>query len=222
LRNLRRVVVDAGHGGKDSGAISPFGTQEKELVLDVARAVRDELVRRGVEVRMTRDSDVFVPLPDRAKIANDWDADLFVSIHANASQARSLRGFEIYTLSEETDDTLLARNRAKPADTLDVILWDMRGRENRRQAKRVAEQVSGRVDDYAAVEARRLKSANFQVLKNTECPAILVEIGYLTNRRDHARLSSARYRRSMVDGIVGGIWTFKREYEATDGFARAA
>lgn len=218
-RQLERVVLDPGHGGHDTGAISPYGTREKDLVLEMALAVRDELVRRGVDVRLTRDSDVFIPLEERAKIANDWKADLFVSIHANAAQARTLRGFEIYTLSEDTDDLVLARERSG-GSTLDAILGDMRGRENRRQSVKVAEHVSGRVDDYAAVEARRLKHANFRVLRNTECPAVLVEIGYLTNRRDHTRLSSPKYRRSMVDGIAGGIWTFKREFEATDGFSR--
>ncbi len=230
---IRRIVVDAGHGGKDPGAQSSSGLNEKRLVLDVARKVRDELERQGIEVIMTRDSDVFIPLPGRAEIANRCGADLFVSIHANASKTRTLRGFEVYTLSEATDDFALAVERSENSvmrfesdqpkilnNQLKTILWDLRETANRSESLKLAQFVSSNVDKRVEISAKRVKSANFYVLKWTECPSALVEIGYITNRYDLRHLQNPAYKREMAQAIALGILAYKQQFEATNGYTQ--
>ena len=232
LHRIHRVVLDAGHGGKDSGAVSPAGLKEKRLALEMTRKVKKELELRGLEVVMTRNSDVFIPLSERAALANEGGTDFFVSIHANASTAPLLQGFEIYYLSEATDDAALALERAEnssarfgavsgpPSRELKTIFWDLREAENRRESLRMAQKIMAVVNGSIGVAPRRVKSANFYVLKWTECPAILIEIGYLTNAADERRLRSAAYKRELSHAIVEGILRHKTEYEITDGFTR--
>ncbi len=230
---IRRVVVDAGHGGKDFGAISPRGTVEKHLVLDMARRVYDELRAAGLEVIMTRNSDTFIPLQGRTRIANRKGADLFVSIHANASLARSLQGFEVYYLSEAIDDAALALERAENSvldlETaqyeyqnrgLKAVMWDLKETENRRESLKIADKIADEVQGTVRISNRRIKSARFYVLKWTECPAVLVEMGYITNREDEARLKDFRYRENLARAIAKGILNYKEEFDGTDGFTR--
>ena len=231
VHRIQRIVIDPGHGGRDYGAISPRGTVEKRLVLDIARTVRDELKKEGLEVVMTRNSDIFIPLAQRAHIANKKNADFFVSIHANASESRSLRGFEIYYLSEATDDLALALQRAEdsslrfetakwdhPPNGLKTIVWDLKETENRRESIHIAKFVTDAVMESSEVSDHRIRSAQFYVLKWTECPAVLVETGYLTNLEDEHRLNNPSYRRRLALGIVGGLLDYKKEFETTDGF----
>ena len=230
---LQKIMIDAGHGGQDYGAISPRGTREKEVALEVAHYVKQNLRRMGFEVEMTRRDDVFIPLSERAQKANSSSADLFVSIHANAAPTASLKGFEIYYLSEATDDAALAVERAEnstrrfetgdPAGSdkaLRTILWDLKETENRRQSLRAAEQVVDSVENAAVISGKRIRSANFYVLKWAECPAILVELGYLTNEEDEERLKDPEYQRRLADGIAEGLFRYKSEYENSDGFTR--
>lgn len=230
---IRRVVIDAGHGGRDFGAISPRGTREKELALEVATGLRDELEKLGIEAILSRDKDVFIPLKERALVANKKNADFFISVHANASTSRSLQGFEIYYLSEATDDAALAVERAEnsvltlentrwenPNADLKKIYWDLKETENRKESIRIAHHVAEAVESSAVVSHRRIRAANFYVLKWTECPAVLLELGYITNPADERRLKSALYRRQLVQGIVKGIMEYKAEFEKTDGFTQ--
>ncbi len=217
VHRIRRVVIDAGHGGSDYGAISSRGTVEKRLVLDMARVVRDALKKEGLEVIMTRNSDVFIPLAQRARIANKKAADFFVSIHANASESHSLRGFEVYYLSEATDDLALALQRAENS-SLKAILWDLRETENRRESIQIANFVTDAVRQSSEISDHRIRAAHFYVLKWTECPAVLVETGYITNLEDERRLKSPSYRRQLASGIVRGLLEYKKEFESTDGF----
>ena len=228
---IRRVVVDAGHGGRDYGAISPYGTREKDVVLDIARRVARDLEERGLEVILTRNTDTFVPLEKRANIANKKRADLFVSIHANASASRRLRGFEVYTLSEATDDEVLALERAensppgleksffeKPSTALKAIVWDLKESENRDVSIRTAGKISGSVERSVPVGDKRVRSAQFYVLKMTECPSVLVETGYLTNREDEKRLRKPLYRAELARAVVRGLADAIAEFEKTNGF----
>lgn len=230
---IQRVVVDAGHGGRDYGAISPGGTAEKKIVLDIARAVAKELEKQGIEAILTRKSDVFIPLRRRSEIANKKEADLFVSIHANASRSRSLKGFEVYTLSEATDDAALALERAENASlgfernffdrsntSLKAIVWDLRETENRRASIRAAERIVTSVDRSVAISEKRLRSANFYVLRWAECPAVLVETGYLTQRGDEKKLKSFTYRQDLAKAITGGLMGYIKEFNDTDGFTQ--
>ncbi len=227
---IQTIVVDAGHGGRDNGAVSPGGLLEKDVNLEFARRVRDGLVGTGVSVILTRDRDTFVPLPVRTQVANEKRADLFVSIHANASESRSLKGFEICYLSDPSTDHAEAVRRAeslsgvtrteaiRESDSyLKAALWDLKDAENRRDALHLAGSIGDMAQHSVPIGAKRLRTANFYVLKWTECPAVLVELAYLSNRSDESKLRSERYRRRMAAAIVDGILKFKREYERSPG-----
>jgi len=229
-RTFRRVVVDAGHGGEDTGAISPWGLEEKFVVLDIARHLKSSLEARGLEVVMTRDRDVFVELDRRATFAGRHQADLFVSVHANASTSRTLRGFETYYLAPDADDAGVAARRAQAgappsrsggfapnaSEDLRTVLWDLRASENRRRARRAAELVNDSALRTGLASLRRLKDAGFRVLKWSDCPSILVETGYLTHREDERLLRSPLYRRRLADAVADGILAFKEEVERKD------
>lgn len=231
--NIRRVLVDAGHGGKDAGAVSSRGLKEKRLVLEIARKVKEELESRGIQVLMTRNADVFIPLSERAQIANKNGVDFFISIHANASASRSLNGFEIYYLSEATDDAALAVERAENSairyehgiprgltKSLNTTLWDMRESQNRKESFRAAGVMADAVSGSVDIAAKRVRGANFYVLKWTECPAILVELGYLTNRQDERKLRNPVYKAALADALIDGFWAYKTEFESTQGYTQ--
>ncbi|MGH7197805.1 MAG: N-acetylmuramoyl-L-alanine amidase [Candidatus Omnitrophota bacterium] len=197
---IRRIVVDAGHGGQDHGATSRYGTREKDLVLEVAYRVRDELRTLGLDVIMTRDSDFFVPLEERARIANARQADLFVSIHANASRSPSLKGFEIYCVPPWAGNDL----------------EDRKDGEARRASIQMAGFVADAVERSVEISDRRIKSARFVVLRQTLCPAVLIEMGYITNRDDEKRLNDSSYRQKMARGIVWGLLDYKSQIDRDD------
>lgn len=213
------VALDPGHGGKDFGAVSPSGTREKDLTLDLASRIARRLEAGGARVVMTRGSDVFVPLAERVETARSGGADLFLSIHANASTTPGLQGFEVYVLSDEVDDLELASLRAadekksspatEPALTDDPqvrsVYWDLVRRQSRRQSARLAARIVEAVDGNVVVARRRLRRAQFHVLKWTEMPAILVEAGYLTNSEDESRLADESYRQAMADAIARAV-----------------
>lgn len=216
---IRKVVVDPGHGGEDTGAMGSSGILEKELVLQIAKKLKQKLEAYGIEVILTRDRDVFISLKERAQMANDRRADFFVSIHANASPTKSLNGFETYTLSEETDDVTLAAKRAG-GDKLNSILWDLKETQNRKESIGIAEHIVNSVEQSVETATRRLRGANFYVLKWTECPAVLVEIGYVTNHEDALRLRSPIYKERLADALVQGLLRYKEEFERTDGYTK--
>lgn len=228
----RKIVVDAGHGGHDSGALGPGGAMEKHVALDVAREVARQLEALGFEAVLTRDTDTFLSLERRAATANVTKADVFVSIHANASTTRSLRGFEVYSLSEEADDEAIAMRRAemsapffrtadpRPANGLKTILWDLRQAENRRESICAAHCIADVAGGEALAATRRLRSAQFYVLKWTECPAVLVEIGYLSNPQDARLLRSPYYRKRMAKAIAQGLAAYRTMFQETEGFTK--
>lgn len=226
---VKTVVVDAGHGGKDYGAISKRGTREKDVNLAVAKYLKHYLEERGLRVIMTRDSDVFIPLPVRAKIANKKKADFFVSIHANASTSDSLKGFEVYYLSEATDDYALALERAENSErlspslnrfdlsnSLKTIYWELLEFSNRRQSLSMADFIQKEVRRNANVGPQRIKEAQFYVLKWTECPSVLIETGYLTNKDDEARLAQDGYRQVLARAFADGIMAYKQQIEKSN------
>ncbi len=229
---IRKVVIDPGHGGYDLGAISPSGINEKELALKIARMIVLEISKMGVEVTMTRHSDVFIPLSERSKIANEKQADLFISIHANASPSRSLKGFEVYYLSQASDDMAVALENAENATSLGTaqvagptkgvkaIYLDLEASENRRESIHAAQDIATAVQESVVIGARRVKSAQFHVLKWTECSAILIEMGYLTNPEDERRLNDSRYQEELSRAIARGFLNYKIEFEKTNGFTQ--
>ncbi len=232
---IKAIVIDAGHGGKDPGAIGRRSrSKEKDLTLRVARKLRDILQDAGIKVTMTRDSDVFIPLQRRSRIANESGADLFVSVHINASRTRSLSGFECYYLSNATDDNAraieafenssLRMNESASAEhskLLDKTLWDMALTENRIESAELASYICDAVDSSFVMGNRGIRSARFYVLKYTNIPAVLVEAGYLSNKYEELKLKDPEFLERIAESVADGILKYKIEYERTEGFTQA-
>ncbi|HET7344199.1 MAG TPA: N-acetylmuramoyl-L-alanine amidase [Methylomirabilota bacterium] len=233
---LRTIVLDAGHGGHDSGAVGPGGLQEKELVLDVTRRVARLLEDRvDVRVKLSRDADTFVTLKDRTSFANRERADLFVSIHANAHRDAASQGVEVYFLSSEATDSIArqvaatensvvqlektASGKNGRTDIVKTILWDLAQSEFQDESSRLAEIMLDTVTHTLHIPNRGVKQAGFYVLGGAAMPAILVEIGFVTNPKEEKRLKDSRYRDEIARAIVSGLADYKR---AWDQRARAA
>ena len=225
-RSVRRLVLDPGHGGRDPGAVSPAGTQEKTIVLDVAQRLKEKLEVQGFDVLLTRDRDTFVSLAERSDFANQARAELFISIHANAADNREACGFECYFLSEAKTDwerTVAARENAAlelertdstPAgDELELILTDLAQNEYLTEASELALSIQEKTVPHARVMNRGVRQANFFVLRNNYMPAVLVECGFLTNRSEDKLLCTPKHRERLAEGICAGILEFVKAYE---------
>ena len=222
------IVIDAGHGGVDPGAIATNGIYEKNITLGVARALRDLLQETGrYRVKMTRDSDVFVILQDRVKIARRAKGDLFVSLHADTISRPAVQGASVYSLSDKASDAEAARlaERENQVDALvggvnlgtqdkDVadILLDLVVRDNMNQSKILADTVvSGlRRGGVQTLEGSH-RFAGFAVLKAPDIPSILVEMGYLSNPSEAARLNTDEHRQRIAQSILNAIDTYFNE-----------
>jgi N-acetylmuramoyl-L-alanine amidase len=227
---LRTLVLDAGHGGHDSGAVGPAGLMEKDLVLDVTRRVAALVEARlpGIRVLLSRKSDYFVPLRDRTSYANRERADLFVSIHANAHREAASEGVETYFLSSEATDSAArqvaaAENsvvklerpsaRGARADVVKAILWDLAQSGFQQESSRLAEVVQDSMTQSLRIPNRGVKQAGFYVLGGAAMPAVLVEIGFVTNPREERRLKESSYRDEIAQAIFAGIAEYKRDVE---------
>lgn len=226
------VVIDPGHGGENHGARGAGGLLEKDLVLDVGLRLAKRLEARGVGVVLTRSDDRFVSLEERTSIANDARGDLFISIHANASRARSARGIETFFVSMEASDEAAQQianfeNQAFAGsevaakiseDPLLGILGDLIATEHLVESQEFARLVEGRL---ASTRSRGVKQAPFVVLMGVQMPAALVEIGFLTNPADERSLRSSAERDRLVDGMAGAVVEFAERYDARRGAAGA-
>jgi len=226
---LQLIVLDAGHGGHDPGATGPSGLTEKEVVLDVTRRVARmvEETRLGVKVALTRSTDVFVPLRDRTNFANKQRADLFLSIHANAHPRSLSEGVETYFLSSEATDNearqvaaiengvvqLESQGSRPKTDALKSILWDLAQSEFQQESSVFAEIVQDSMTRSLQLVNRGVKQAGFYVLGGAAMPAILVEIGFLTNPKEEKKLASSEHRESVARAILAGITDYKRRYD---------
>jgi N-acetylmuramoyl-L-alanine amidase len=227
---LRTIVLDAGHGGHDSGAVGTGGLMEKELVLDVTRrAAKLAEQQLGIKVLLSRDGDYFVTLRDRTSFANKERADLFVSIHANAHRVAASEGLEVYFLSTEATDNAArqlaaAENsvvqlekpvaaRAGRADIVRTILWDLAQSEFQAESSRLAETVLDSMTQALRIPHRGVKQAGFYVLGGAAMPAILIEIGFVTNPKEEKRLKEQRYRDEIARAIVSGLADYKRAWD---------
>jgi N-acetylmuramoyl-L-alanine amidase len=216
---VRRIVIDAGHGGHDPGTIGRGGLQEKDLVLDVAlrldRLVRQEL---GADVVLTRATDVFIDLPERTGIANSRGADLFLSIHANASRNARARGIETYFLnfarSPHAEEVAARENAISPATLKDLqnlvkaIATNSKIDESRDFAAAVHESMVGGMRQQHAVLDRGVHTAPFYVLIGANMPAVLAEIAFVTNPDDEKRLRSPEYREALARSLLRGVRTY--------------
>ena len=215
-RPVHLIVIDAGHGGHDPGA-RYFGLEEKRLAFDVAKQLRDILKQTGFAVVMTREGDQFVPLSRRPEVANRLGADLFVSIHLNANPNRRVAGAEVYFPRESVvapeanwPPYLSAAEIGMPSAVVKQVLWDLVLQETRAQSSQLADRIAETLGrDLQA--SSTVKSARFVVLREAWMPAVLVEVGYMSNRRESQRLADAAYRRAAAQAIAEGIVSYVRE-----------
>lgn len=195
----RVIVLDAGHGGHDPGAVGVNGLHEKDVVLDIALRVEQRLVRQGLTVLMTRRDDRFVELAERTAFAQRHNADLFVSVHANASNGRAARGVETFRLSAPGFPTFSSTVApALRATTFDANRFDAANTI-------LGYAIQSRLVQRTRSTDRGLKHERFQVLREAPCPAVLVECGFLCNPAEARDLSRVDYRNQVADGIADGV-----------------
>ncbi len=209
-RDRRVVVVDPGHGGRDPGSIGLHGTQEAEIALEAARELRRQLEATGrYEVLLTRDRDIYPSWEERVGVMAEARADLFISLHSDSSQNAGVRGAAVYTLNDRAENRARQRARegANHTSHADVnnILVELELREKRNQSSALAEVLLEHLDGTGPLLANPHRQANLFVLLDSRVPAVLVEMGFLTNRADHDNLTSASFRRRQMTSIVRGI-----------------
>ncbi|HVR44224.1 MAG TPA: N-acetylmuramoyl-L-alanine amidase [Thermoanaerobaculia bacterium] len=238
LPGVRTIVLDPGHGGKEVGAIGPGGLVEKEATLAICRRLQSLIASSlGARVILTRDDDSLVPHDQRTAIANQYKADLFLSVHLNASRSPQARGAETYYLSLEASDDLARASAERenreadaasppgarsPAADLDLILWDLAQQQYLRESSRFAELVQQEMNGLSGVGNRGVKQAPFRVLVGATMPAALVEVGFLSNPEEESRLGSAAYQDAVAQALLRAIRAYKAEYEARLGLERRA
>jgi N-acetylmuramoyl-L-alanine amidase len=234
---IHTIVIDPGHGGVEVGAIGPSGVQEKELTLQLARELEARLSQRlGVRVVLTRTEDALVPLDMRPAIANQNKADLFISIHLNSSLGSGAYGTETYFLSPQATDvrastSAAAENReagsgpaatsdaagnptnpANPADDtqdLQLILWDLAQTHHMTESQRFANMVQGELNEMLKLKDRGVKQAPFRVLMGATMPAVLVELGFISNPDEEKKLKDPAYREQLVDALSRAVAHYK-------------
>lgn len=222
---IKKVIIDAGHGGTDPGAIGRGGLREKDVTLDVAKRLVKLLKTAGIEVILTRTTDRFVALSDRVNIAENSHAELFISIHANANRVRSLNGFEVYYVSSRVDDSKRALSAAKEAaldfdntcladDSLNLkaILWDMIYTCSRAESIELSRYICQAAHNNLEAKILGIKDARFYVLKGTHLPAVLIEIGFLSNYDEERILKNIYYRQRIAEALAQGIKNYARDY----------
>jgi len=219
------IVIDPGHGGDDTGAKGPSGTQEKDVTLKLALKLA-EVLKERIEVRvlLTRTADVFIPLEERTAFANRMNADLFISIHANAAQSREAKGIETFFLNFEATDEDARRvaafeNSSNAAGLKDIakaeggdlkdILLDLANTMSHHESSKLAEVVHASMLGSAGRESRGVKQAHFTVLVGATMPAVLVEVGFITNPGEERLLTSSKDQTRIAEAIADGILNFR-------------
>jgi N-acetylmuramoyl-L-alanine amidase len=220
ISKIRRVVIDPGHGGHDPGAVGASGVQEKDVVLAIALKLR-ALVKEelGLDVVMTRSTDIFIPLEERTAIANKVNADLFLSVHANAAANRSAAGIETYYLNLAKTDKV-AQLAAKENGTslekvsvLQAILFDLMANYKLNDSAHLADEVQKSLhkkirNHYSDVKNLGVKQGPFYVLVGATMPSILVEAAFLSNAQEEARLKDSAYLDMTAEGILEGMRSY--------------
>lgn len=214
---IRTVVIDAGHGGKDPGCQGHAGVKEKNVVFDVAQRVKGMLEEAGVKVIMTRNADTFISLPQRTEIATKSDADIFVSIHANSNPTKKTQGIEVYYVKTsnhrdleedqrtQNEKTFAKRLSIKYSKQLRVIIADMMYAYKTAESQKLAERIVRDGSVYVDTPNRGARTCRFFVVRNTLVPAVLIEVGYLTNRQEEGRLNTTAYRQRLAETISQSI-----------------
>lgn len=226
------VVIDPGHGGKDTGAIGPQGLKEKDVVLDIALKLKRFLEGRlSMKVMLTRSEDIFIPLEERTALANRARADFFVSIHANAAIRSRAVGFETYFWSKEASDadarasairenlvlTTYEGLTPREQENLKALLWDLVQDRHIKDSAELAEILLDELDKILKVENRGVKHGPFFVLTGAAMPAVLVEVAFISNPLEERKLREEAYRLKVAEALYEGIAKFKVRYERRMG-----
>ena len=218
------VVVDPGHGGKDPGAIGSKGQREKDVVLSIAQLLAKRLKReKGFDVKLVRNDDFFVPLRKRVEIAHKHNADMFISVHADAAPRITASGASVYALSEGGATSATARfmaQRENGADLLGAtsllnlkdkdpmlagVILDMSMNATIASSLQLGSSILGSLEGITSLHQKRVEQAGFAVLKSPDVPSILVETGFISNVRDSARLVTARHQQAVAEGLFLGL-----------------
>ena len=218
------VVVDPGHGGKDPGAVGSKGQREKDVVLSIAQLLAKRLKReKGFNVTLVRNDDFFVPLRKRVEIAHKHNADMFISVHADAAPRITASGASVYALSEGGATSATARfmaQRENGADLLGAtsllnlkdkdpmlagVILDMSMNATIASSLQLGSSILGSLEGITSLHQKRVEQAGFAVLKSPDVPSILVETGFISNARDSARLVTARHQQAVADGLFEGL-----------------
>ena len=224
VRQLDRLIIvalDPGHGGEDPGAIGPTGLKEKDVVLSVALQLRDRInATPGMRAYLTRDGDYFVPLGERVRRARRVQADLLVSIHADAFYTPSARGASVYALSQQGASSAAARWMAERENASDAVgginaqvsdaqvlraMLDMSTTAQIRDSVQLGSVLLERLDSVGRLHKRRVEQAGFAVLKAPDIPSVLVETAFISNPEEEKRLAKPAYQAELADALHSGI-----------------
>ncbi len=218
------VAIDAGHGGQDPGAIGPTGKREKDVTLAIARELARQVnATPGLKAVLTRDADMFLPLPRRTQLARRAKADIFISIHADAAENRSARGSSVYVLSlrgassqrarwladkENAADLIGGHPLPKADNTLTSVLLDLTQSGQMRASETAADHVLSGLKDIGYNHKPNIERANFAVLRTSDMPAMLVETAFISNADEERRLVDPAYQRSLARAVLAGVDTY--------------
>ncbi len=229
-KKIFTVAIDPGHGGKDPGAIGLYGNNEKDVVLQIAKRLRDKINKhKGMRAIMTRSSDTFIPLQERVRIASRHRADLFISVHANANVRRSMSGSSVYVLSRRGASSQAARfiaareNAAQAKKLGDInfsgrnrmlktVLLDLTRSSTLNRSLSLAKNVLKELSTINNLHRGRVESAAFVVLKSLEIPSMLVETAYISNPKEEMQLSQTAYQAKLASAIFKGVNSYYKRY----------
>jgi len=220
-KEIKKIIIDPGHGGKDPGAISKTGIQEKELNLDISKRLKNILEKEGFEVIMTRNRDVFISLEERTEIASRSMAELFVSVHANSSPSKKLAGMEFFCLKNleyfekneeqrKTNHNLMFNKFLMKKNDKDLkkIISDMLYTRKQAESPQLAYSIGNSLTRNTKAKNLGIKQSRFFVLRNTLIPAVLVEVGFMSNFKEEKLLKTSEYRQKIAEGIADGIMDY--------------
>ncbi len=224
MRSTQRLVIialDAGHGGEDPGAIGPSGLFEKDVVLSIAKLLRARInAQPGMRAMLTRESDYFVPLHERVTKARRVQADLFMSIHADAFMNPQARGASVFALSENGASSATARWMAKKENASDLVggvnikakdatvmraLLDMSTTAQIKDSLKLGSVLLGNLGKIGRLHKAKVEQASFAVLKAPDIPSVLVETGFISNPEEETKLRDDDYQAQMADALLAGI-----------------
>lgn len=222
--STKRIVIDAGHGGKDIGGRRIFGMKEKDINLHVAKELYQLLKKEKIfDVLMTRTSDVFIPLSERCRITNNFKPDIFISLHANAARDKRKNGFEIYSLSENASDPWAAEvaeyensvlemedESSAQIDPTAILLHSLARNEYINEGSYLAANIAKEYEKNTPFKNRGVRHAAFYVLRGSYAPGVLVEMGFMTNSSDQANLNNRKVRTKIAEAIYKGIMEYAK------------